>query len=101
MGATSELLQSARAPQRCFSVLFVMELWPLLHLSTEMLIMCESDGYAPLQPCKARLQESTYSYVRATGVASGAGIPIEQRGEEELTHFRGQRVVTEGIDVRR
>ena len=32
-------------------------------------------------------------------VADGAGIPIEQRGEEELTHFRGQRVVTEGIDV--
>lgn len=33
-------------------------------------------------------------------VADGAGIPIEQRGEEELTHFRCQRVVTEGIDVR-
>lgn len=29
----------------------------------------------------------------------GAGIPIEQRGEEELTHFRGQRVVVEGINV--
>lgn len=30
----------------------------------------------------------------------GSGIPIEQRGEEELTHFRGQRVVVEGINVR-
>ena len=33
-------------------------------------------------------------------VADGAGIPIEQRAEEELTHVRGQRVVTDGIDVR-
>ena len=33
-------------------------------------------------------------------VADGAGIPIEQRSEEELTHVRGQRVVTDGIDVR-
>ena len=33
-------------------------------------------------------------------VADGSGIPIEQRGEEELTHFRGQRVAAEGIGVR-
>ena len=30
----------------------------------------------------------------------GRGIPIEMREEEEMTHFRGLRVVVEGINVR-
>jgi methylthioribose-1-phosphate isomerase len=32
-------------------------------------------------------------------LASGADIVIEQRPAEEITHFKGQRVVVEGIDV--
>jgi methylthioribose-1-phosphate isomerase len=31
----------------------------------------------------------------------GEQIEIEQRPPEEITHFKGQRVVTEGIKVRR
>ena len=30
----------------------------------------------------------------------GSGIPIEMREETEMTHFRGLRVVVEGINVR-
>ena len=32
-------------------------------------------------------------------LATGADIEIEQRPAEEITHFKGQRVVTEGIQV--
>ncbi len=32
---------------------------------------------------------------------NGALIEIEQRPAEEITHFKGQRVVTENIKVRR
>ena len=31
--------------------------------------------------------------------ASGAGIPIEERGAEEVTHLRGERVAAEGVTV--
>lgn len=33
------------------------------------------------------------------GLATGEEIEIEQRPAEEITHFKGQRVVVEGIDV--
>ncbi|MFQ5877349.1 MAG: S-methyl-5-thioribose-1-phosphate isomerase [Acidobacteriota bacterium] len=33
------------------------------------------------------------------GLSTGDGIPIEQRGPSELTHFAGRRIVPEGVPV--
>jgi methylthioribose-1-phosphate isomerase len=78
----------------------------LIHGSTCNSVSCLIYGvtWQYMQQCMLDWQVPFFIAAPSTtldpGLQSGGQIVIEQRPAEEMTHFKGQRVVKEGVQVR-